>query len=1149
MTTTTFAHLHLHSEFSLIDGIIRIKPLMQRCVELNMPAVAITDQSNLFAVVKFYRACLNAGVKPIIGAEVWLENRDDHQNPFSLLLLCQNLAGYHNLLTLVSRGYTEGQENGRPTLQYHWLEQHNDGLIALSAASVGDVGQAIMQNRSDLAKRRLAFWRRCFPKRFYLEIQRTGRPGENRYIKAVVTLASQYQLPLVATNDVRFLHSSDFEAHEARICIHQGKLLSDPQRPRHYSEQQYLRSPEEMAELFHDLPQAVMNSYEIIKRCNVQLTLDQIFLPQFPVAPGTTIADYLTTSAETGLQQRLEQLTIAVEQQPGYQQRLQMELDVINKMGFGGYFLIVADFIRWAKSNSVPVGPGRGSGAGSLVAYSLGITDLDPLRYNLLFERFLNPERVSMPDFDIDFCVDGRDRVIDYVVNQYGRQCVSQIITFGTMAAKAVIRDVGRVLGFPYGFVDRVAKLIPFELGITLEKALQDDELKECYNKEEDVRTIIDLARQLEGLARNAGKHAGGVVIAPKALSHFTALYCEAGGNNLVTQFDKDDVESIGLVKFDFLGLRNLTILHQALHLVNEKRSKSDLPALDLSTLPLDDKATFQLLQDCKTTAIFQLESRGMKELLKKLKPNSFEDVVPLIALYRPGPLQSGMADDFVNCRHGRAEVNYLHPKLEPILKSTYGVILYQEQVMQIAQSLAGYTLGSADLLRRAMGKKKPAEMAMQRATFIDGSSERGIAAPLAGRIFDLMENFAGYGFNKSHSAAYGLIAYQTAFLKAHYPAEFMAAVLSSDMDHTDKVVLFFNDAKSLGLDILPPDINYSEYRFIVATEKAIRYGLGAIKGVGEAAIISIITERQANGAYHDLLDFCQRNDLRKVNRRVLESLVRCGAMDRLGNHRAEMLAHLTELIQLAERRAKHAGQFDLFASSDSDDGHPEVNLPTQPVWSDYQQLQEEKATLGLHMSGHPMNLWRNELKHFTTVQLAQLNLSRYANQSIISAGLVAGIRTAITKRGDKMAHITLDDGQGRFDITLFSDLYQTYKELLTTDSLVIIEADITFDKFRQNYRLNCKQLFNLAQARETFAKQLLLRVTEKKLPDNWIDQLSEILKPFSGGQCPLYINYHSNDAQALLRLGRCWHVYPDDKLISTLKTLFSSDAVELIYP
>jgi DNA polymerase-3 subunit alpha len=890
-----FVHLHLHSEYSLLDSTVRLKPLMQKVRERDMGAVALTDLNNMFAVVKHYKAATSMGVKPIFGADVWISHPERNDRLSRLVLLCQNDLGYLNLKKLVSRAYQQGQIADRATIEIDWLRGASEGLIALSAGLEGDIGMALRMQNVELAETCLQQWIEIFEDRFFLELQRTGRAYEEAYISQAVIWSRSLNVPVVATNDVCFIDAEDFDAHEVRVCICTGFTLEDERRPRLYSAQQYLRSADEMVELFADIPAAVENSVAIASACNLRLELGKAYLPEYPVPDDFTTESYFRHVSEQGLEQRLEFLRQQLpegeqlEREP-YDHRLKIELDVINEMGFPGYFLIVMDFIDWAKQHSIPVGPGRGSGAGSLVAYALKITDLDPLEYDLLFERFLNPERVSMPDFDIDFCMDRRDEVIDYVADHYGRDQVSQIITYGSMAAKAVIRDVGRVMSHPYGFVDRIAKLVPFEVGITLDKALEQEEaLLDLYQQEEEVTMLIDMARSLEGLTRNVGKHAGGVVISPSNLTDFTPLYCEQGGSGLVSQYDKDDVEAVGLVKFDFLGLRTLTIIDWAVRAIN---AGDNGEVLEIERIPLDDPDTFKLLQAYQTTAVFQLESRGMKDLIRRLQPDSFEDIVALVALFRPGPLQSGMVDDFIDRKHGRSRVEYPHPALETILKPTYGVILYQEQVMQIAQVLAGYTLGGADMLRRAMGKKKAEEMQQQRTIFTDGAVANQVEPSTATYIFDLMEKFAGYGFNKSHSAAYALVSYQTAWLKTHYPSEFMAAVMSADMDNTDKIVTLIDDCRNMKLDIRPPDINRSVYHFTAGEDSLVYYGLGAIKGVGQAVIESIV-EGRSEQEYCSLDDFCKRLDPAKSSRKVMEALIKGGAMDCFSENRAALMAHL----------------------------------------------------------------------------------------------------------------------------------------------------------------------------------------------------------------------------------------------------------------
>ena len=1153
----SFVHLSLHTEYSIVDGIVRIKPLAAALAEAGMPAVALTDQSNMFGLVKFYRACQAAGVKPIVGVDCWVTSEDDPTQPTKLTLLCMDNAGYLNLTQLVSKGYTEGQHRGIPMLQKNWFTGNTDGLIALSGGRLGDIGLALLSGNAELASSRLNDWSQLFPNRLYLELQRTGRENEEDYLHAAVELAIKYDVPVVATNDVRFLSTNDFDAHEARVCIHDGRTLDDPRRPKLYSDQQYLRSAEEMVELFKDIPSAIENTIEIAKRCTVELTLGKNYLPDFPIPEGLTIAQFLEEESRKGLEQRLVKLFDPESEEfedkrKEYFARLQVELDVINNMGFPGYFLIVADFIRWAKENDVPVGPGRGSGAGSLVAYALTITDLDPIKYDLLFERFLNPERVSMPDFDVDFCMEGRDRVIDYVARTYGRDKVSQIITYGSMAAKAVIRDVGRVLSHPYGFVDRIAKLIPFEIGITLTKALeQEEQLQALYDEDEDVAGLIDLAKSLEGIVRNAGKHAGGVVISPSKLTDFTPLYCEEDASNLVSQFDKDDVEAVGLVKFDFLGLRTLTIIDWAVKTVNKiKQVKGEEP-INIETIPLDDEATFDLLKATKTTAVFQLESRGMKDLIKRLQPGEFEDIVALVALFRPGPLQSGMVDDFINRKHGRARVVYPHPDLESILKPTYGVILYQEQVMQIAQVLANYSLGAADLLRRAMGKKKPEEMAKQREIFTKGAVARDVDEKTATYIFDLMEKFAGYGFNKSHSAAYALVSYQTAWLKAHYPSEFMAAVLSADMDNTDKVVTLIDDCHEMKLKVEPPNINLCEHRFTV-DDGSIIYGLGSIKGVGEAAIDGVIEERKNNGEFKSLFDFCQRIDLRKVNRRTLEGLTMAGAMDVFKQNRSTIMATLPDALKIAEQKSRdaEAGIQDMFgmAVETDDDGNlsgPE-NYSVQKDWSEELRLANEKATLGLYLTGHPINRYLGELKQFVSGRIVELKPTK--NQTVIVAGLIIGMRVMTTKRGDKMAFLTLDDRSGRMEMAVFSEEFNANRENLAKDKLVVASVEVSMDDYSGGFKMRAKEIYDISQARERFAKNLSVTVDTNHAANGFIADLQRVLTPFKEGSCPVVVDYHKVDACAEIPLGDEWQVHPTDELLNRLRETVGDKKVNIVY-
>ncbi|WP_071873481.1 DNA polymerase III subunit alpha [Atopomonas hussainii] len=1171
--SVSFVHLRLHTEYSLVDGLVRVKPLIKAVAGAGMPAVAVTDQSNMCALVKFYKAAMGAGIKPLCGADIWLASRDEDGPLTRMTLLAMNPEGYRNLTELVSRGWSDGQSNDLVIIQRDWVKEAANGLIALSGSKEGEVGRALLAGDMLLAETLLREWQAVFGDRFYIEVQRTSRVGDEEHLHGAVELAARFPVALVATNDVRFLKQDDFEAHETRVCIGESRVLDDPRRPRDFSDQQYLKTPEEMAELFSDLPEALANTVEIAKRCNIDVQLGTYFLPDFPTPNGMNIDDYLRHASFEGLEERLKVILppdtpdYAAKKQV-YIDRLNFELDIIIQMGFPGYFLIVMDFIQWAKNNDVPVGPGRGSGAGSLVAYVLKITDLDPLAYDLLFERFLNPERISMPDFDVDFCMDGRDRVIDYVADKYGRNAVSQIITFGSMAAKAVVRDVARVQGKSYGLADRLSKMIPFEVGMTLEKAFEMEEpLRDFLKVDEEAQEIWDMALKLEGITRGTGKHAGGVVIAPTKLTDFAPIACDVDGSGLVTQFDKDDVEAAGLVKFDFLGLRTLTIIKWAMetiHREQQRRGETELVNIDL--IPLDDKKTYDMLQRAETTAVFQLESRGMKELIKKLKPDCLEDMIALVALFRPGPLQSGMVDDFINRKHGRESISYPHPDyqyagLEPVLKPTYGIILYQEQVMQIAQVMAGYTLGGADMLRRAMGKKKPEEMAKQRGGFIEGCEKNNISADLAGNIFDLVEKFAGYGFNKSHSAAYGLVSYQTAWLKAHYPAPFMAAVLSADMHNTDKVVTLIEECRSMKLRIDAPDVNTSEFKFTVNEDGRIVYGLGAIKGVGEGPVEAIV-EARAAGAFKDLFDFCARVDLKRINKRTLEALIRGGALDRLGpfyfdelkayldnidRNRAVLLASMAEAIQAAEQSAasEASGHMDLFGGVFAE--------PEADVYANHRQAREmslkerlggEKDTLGLYLTGHPIDEYEHEVRRFARQRIVDLKPAR-GTQTI--AGLIVAQRVMKNKRGDKMGFITLDDRSGRIEASLFSEAFSEASALLKTDTLVVVEGEVSMDDFSGGLRLRAKRVMGLEEARTGLAESLRIQLRKDQLREASLRQLGELLSAHKG-QCPVSIDYQGAGAKALLRLGETFKVQPGDSLIQTLRDQFGRDSVFLNY-
>jgi len=1159
MQPPPFVHLRVHSEYSVVDGIVRIEDLVKQAVAFEQPAVALTDLGNLFGLIKFYKAARAQGIKPIAGSDVWIQNAADRDKPFRALLLVCDHTGYLRLCDLLTRAWLENQHRGRAQLCAEWLHQDNQGLILLSGARAGDVGQTLETRGLDEAEALARAWARSFPDRYYLELQRSGAEGDEAYVQAAVHLAQRTGIPVVATHPVQFLTATDFRAHEVRVCIADGEQLGNPRRVRRFTEAQYLLSSADMAQRFADLPAALQNTVEIARRCNLTLTLGQPRLPDFPTPEGVTLDDYLVKLAREGLDRRMPQCfadaRARAAQFPKYQQRLQTECEIIIKMGFAGYFLIVADFINWAKNNDVPVGPGRGSGAGSLVAYALGITDLDPLRYDLLFERFLNPERVSMPDFDIDFCQDKRERVIDYVKQKYGKAAVSQIVTFGTLGAKAVVRDVGRVLDLPYSLCDGLSKLIPFNPTDpwTLARALEHEPaFKARYEQEEDVHALIDLAQPLEGLTRNVGMHAGGVLIAPGKLTDFCPLHCQPGVDvNAVSQFDKDDVEAVGLVKFDFLGLRNLTILDRAVRYVREANpQKRDF---DLMALPLDDGEAYRILCEGNTTAVFQLESRGMRELLKSLKPNTFDDIIAVLALYRPGPLESGMVVDFVNRKHGRAQVDYFHPDLEPVLKSTYGVIVYQEQVMLIAQIIGNYSLGSADELRRAMGKKKPEEMAQQRAIFEAGARAKGYDPKLAVNLFDLMEKFAGYGFNKSHSAAYALIAYQTAWLKAHHPAEFLAATLSSDMDDTDKVQVFWKDALDNGLTVLAPDVNTSGYRFAPVADaytrqglppRTMAYGLGAVKGTGQAAIEEILRARESGGPFVSLFDFCRRIDRHSVNRRSIEALIRAGAFDRIENNRAALLASVGLAIDAAEQAQRHADQVSLFGEDDAT--AVEGELTRVAPWDARTQLIEEKAALGFYFSGQLFDTWRDEVRRFAPVPLARLQPSRNLQWF---AGVLSSLRVRMTRRG-RMLYVVLDDGTAQVEVAIFNELYEQHRHRLKEDRLVIIQGKVSHDEFSGGLRVAAESLYDLQLARE--ARASALRVVLHGNAD--AQSLRQMLNPFRAepengvAGVPVEVHIQRDDFVCALRLGSDWQVRMADAMLEQLGGWIGSEAIEVVY-
>ena len=1154
-----FVHLHLHSEYALADSIIRIpdKPeygdpakaprpnLISHARQLGLPALALTDDSNLFALVKFYKSALANGIKPVAGCDLWVR-ADGQGEPRRLTVLCQTHDGYLNLSRLVSRAWREGQHGGRATIEEAWLDGSSGGLIAL-AGPASSLAQSALAGHHD--SNLLERMRRRFHERLYLELTRTGRALEEDWILAALELSSRYDLPVVASNDARFLQPEDFEAHEARVCIQLGRVLNDPKRPREYSREQSLKSTTEMQALFADLPEALENSVEIARRCNLELRFGTYHLPAFPTPVGVSLEDHIRATSSAGLEQRLASHAPGEHDRTQYTDRLARELDVIVRMGFAGYFLIVADFINWAKRQGIPVGPGRGSGAGSLVAWALGITDLDPLRFGLLFERFLNPERVSMPDFDVDFCMERRDEVIDYVASTYGREQVSQIITYGTMAAKAVLRDSGRVLGHPYGFVDSVAKLVPNVLGISLADALGESErsreepervsteLVQRVRTEDEVRDLVTLASALEDLVRNAGKHAGGVVIAPGPLTEYSPLYAEPGGGGVVTQFDKDDVEAVGLVKFDFLGLRTLTIIDWTVKAINARRAETGETPLDIAQLPLDDPAPYDLLKQARTVAVFQFESPGMQRMLKDARPDRFEDIIALGALFRPGPMD--LIPSFVARKHGREAVSYPDPRVEPILRETYGIMVYQEQVMQMAQIVGGYSLGAADLLRRAMGKKNVEQMARERARFIAGAVDNGVEADRADAIFDLMEKFAGYGFNKSHAAAYAMVSYQTAWLKAHYPAEFMAATLSSDMEKTDKVVAFLEEARALGLAVLPPDVNRSSWMFVAVDSRSVRYGLGALKGVGHAVSDAIATEA-ARSPFRDLADLCRRAGSGRINKRVLEALIQSGACDCLDPDRAVLWAQIPDAIKAAEQHARAAGSGQHGLFGDGGSGPEPLPRPHVPPWTLEQRLDGERAILGFYLSGHPTDAWRSVL-----AQLAPCPLGAIAKEwkppeprngrPVDTPWTIAGQVIDVRRRRDDLAIVHLEDFSGSLEVIVAQEVLQEAQGLLLPGAMLVIEGGLRQSEFGLGLRARrIETLEALCQRRGR-----LLRLQLQEVARGFASSLASTLSAWRGGSARVLLcDYRNPRGIADVLLDDTWAVRAHPELIRALARL-----------
>lgn len=1107
MASSSFVHLQCQSEYSVKNSLIRVSKLIESVQQAGMDSVALTDDMSLFSAVKFYQKAIDSGVKPIIGAKVVVAFS---LGQFDVILLCQNNEGYLNLSELISKAYLNEQGIEGVSVTEEQLIEHQSGLIMVATSVNSDIAQLLLINESKLAEEKVLSWKSIFSDRYYMSVQRTDRSSDEQLFHLTIELGLRLNTPIVATNDVQFLNKNEYETHEARICIAEGKLLDDARRLKKFTDSQYLKTADEMSELFADFPQLLNNTVEISKRCNLHFELfKKNYLPIFPTPKGQSVSEFFKEESKKGLNERLKSLSVDEEI---YIERLNFELSVILEMDYSGYFLIVSDFIRWAKENGIPVGPGRGSGAGSLVAWALSITNVDPIEHELIFERFLNPERVSMPDFDIDFCADRRDEVIAYVARKYGSEKVSQIITYGTMAAKGVVRDVGRVLGHPYGFSDTISKLIPNELKMTLSKALKDSsELKSRYDSEESVSTLIDLSQDLEGLIRNVGTHAGGVVIAPSKISDFCPIYKGSEESDVVvSQFDKDDVEAVGLVKFDFLGLSNLTVIDKAIKII-EKKGLSKKP-IDIDGLALDDPEVYKLLQRCDTTGVFQLESDGMRGYLKKLRADCFEDIVATLALYRPGPLNSGMVDDYIQVKHG-AKVRYPHEMLEEILKPTNGVFLYQEQVMQSAQVMAGYSLGGADILRRAMGKKKAEEMEEQREVFVTGAGKKDINKQKANEIFDLIDKFSGYGFNKSHSVAYAYVSYQTAWLKAHFPAPFMAAVLSSMMDDTDRVAFTVGESKKSGLIIGLPNICQSEYEFSITDNKTIIYGLGAIKGVGESLVRAVVLERKNNGSYSDIFDFCLRIEKKYLNRRAVEALIYSGAFDVFGVDRATLIATYPRAIKQAEQRQNDfsKGQVSLFSEVES-----HIEYEKNYIKGEYLPFKKilmlEKSKMGYYLDRHPTDWYKADLKSIVCTLPKDIVFRN--NREVRILALISEVNYRKTQRG-QMASLIIEDGVKQINAVLFSQALGANSDQLILDEVVVISGKVNKD-FRDQWQVVIDRIEPIENIQVKYAKYLKLSLNKNNKLE--YEDICQLLKEFHG-KCPVMIEYHSNNTSGNIPL------------------------------
>ena len=1144
-----FVHLHVHSEYSLVDGIIRVNELVDHSLSLGYHSVALTDLTNLFGLIEFYRAARKNGIKPIVGSEINVA-KDKESISAPLVLLAMNKQGYINLTKLVSKAYVEGQINGSPIVLFSWLEEYSEGIIALSGGMEGHIGNSVLAGNEQLSESRIEFFTKIFKDNFFIEVQRTGKANEKEYNDSVLQLASRKKIPVVATNNVRFLNKvdpditpSDFEAHEARVCIQRGDILDDPRRPKNYTQEQFFRSKDEMIELFSDIPEALTNTVKIAEKCNIDLELGKFYLPDFEVPDELSREDFLRKISKEGLLNRIQDIQNSVDsyalEKDIYLERLNYELDMICKLDFAGYFLIVADFVNWAQKNDIPVGPGRGSGAGSIVAYALGITAIDPIRYDLLFERFLNPERVSNPDFDIDFCIEGRDKVLEYVTNKYGKDSVAQISTRGTMAARAVLRDVVRVLGKPYGFGDRLAKAIPDVLGISLEEAYQEKQFKETIDESDESKEVFDMALKLEGLSRSVGTHAAGVVIAPTALTDFTPLFLDSDKGTVASQFDMGDVESAGLVKFDFLGLKTLTIIDQTVRRINGKSENKD-GEINIENLSLKDSATFELLQRGETTGIFQLESRGMRDYLKQLVPNDFEDIVSMNALYRPGALGMNMVDSYINRKHGKEEVTYGHEAVKKILGTTYGVIVYQEQVMQIAQELSGFTLGQADILRRAMGKKKKEEMESLRSTFVDGAVNKEVNKNYAANLFDQIEQFAGYGFNRSHSVGYALIAYQTAWLKAHYPAEFMASVLSCDLGNTDNIQLFVDDCRNIGLTIQSPDINRSSYRFEDLDSETILYGLGAIKGIGESLVEQIVAERK-NENFKDMYDFCMRVGFNRINKRTLTALIGSGAMDSLGNRKG-LFGKIDSCLRNAEQASERdkSNIKDLF-------GEALITSPQEDkdIEIEFDEVSAEWNALGFYLDSHPLDDKKKEVRNMCGFFISELQSEAHTQRI---AGCLMQFNVRQGKRG-RFAFATIDDGSAKIEVSVWADVFEKYRNLLKKGQVLVVEGMIERDDYSDlvKHKMIAERIMTFDQARKEYIKNIRI-ILENDVPDTqvFVNSIKEMANSEEGNS--VLISYKGNGAKADIALPSNFSIKLDDSSIKALGKRFGVENLEFVY-